>query len=114
MGRGMRILAAGAVFCALAAPASASTGWSQLGFVWPAQGAISTPFTPWHAGIDIGVLRSLTVRAAASGVVELAGRAVGYEGYGNIVVVRVNPSLVTIYAHLASWTVKPGEIVLPS
>ena len=55
----MRILAAGAVFCALAAPASASSGWSQLGFVWPAQGTISTPFSPWHDGIDIAMLRTL-------------------------------------------------------
>ncbi len=73
----MRFLAAGAVFCALAAPASASTGWSQLGFVWPAQGY-------------------------------------GYVGYGNVVIVRVAPTIITIYAHLASWSVKPGDKVLPS
>jgi murein DD-endopeptidase MepM/ murein hydrolase activator NlpD len=114
MGRGQRLLAACALFCALAAPASAASGWAQLGFVWPAQGTITTPFTPWHDGIDIGILRTLTVRASAAGTVELVGRPYGYEGYGNVVVIRVSPLLQTVYAHLSSSSVKVGEKVLPN
>jgi murein DD-endopeptidase MepM/ murein hydrolase activator NlpD len=114
MGRGQRLLAACVLCCALAAPTTASTGWLQLGYVWPAQGTITTPFTPYHDGIDIGELRTLTVRASAAGTVELVGQPYGYEGYGNVIVVRVAPSIITIYAHLASWSVKVGDTVLPS
>src|SRR5437016_2859233 len=115
MGRGMRLAATLGVvlFGFSAAPAfatSGSSGWAQLGFVWPAQGVITTQFTPWHDGIDIGSLRSLTVRSASAGIVELAGRPTGFEGYGNVVVVRVTPSTIALYAHLASWSVKVGDI----
>src|SRR5882724_1007150 len=60
--------------------------------VMPAQGTITSPFghdgARWHPGIDIGSLRSLTVRAAVAGRVVLVGEVPGYEGYGNVVVVR--------------------------
>ena len=60
--------------------------------VMPAEGTITSPFghdgARWHPGIDIGVLRSLTVRAAVPGRVVLVGEVRGYEGYGNVVVVR--------------------------
>jgi len=42
-----------------------------LGFLWPADGSLSSPFGPraggFHPGIDIGSLQDLTVRAASSG-----------------------------------------------
>ena len=117
MGRAGRFLAACAVSFALAAPALASPRVAPLtlgspSFVWPAQGIVTTSFYRWgHDGIDIGMLRTLTVRAAAPGVVELAGQPAGYEGYGNVVTVRVAPGVVTIYAHLSSWSVKTGDKV---
>ncbi|HWB23335.1 MAG TPA: M23 family metallopeptidase [Gaiellaceae bacterium] len=114
----MRLLAACAVVLACAAPAFASpaartvSSIPVLSFVWPAQGTITTPFIPYgHAGIDIGMLRTLTVRAAVAGTVELVGYPVGYSGYGNVIVVRVTPTMETIYAHLASYSVKPGDTV---
>ena len=77
--------------------------------VMPAQGTITSPFghdgARWHPGIDIGVLRSLTVRAAVSGRVVLVGEVPGYEGYGNVVVVR-SRGYQEIYAHLAAWRVR--------
>ena len=122
MGRGGRTLAVCAVFFALAAPALASMrvvpteplfGTRDLSFVWPAQGVVTTPFyLHGHDGIDIGILRTPAVRAAAPGVVELVGQPVGYEGYGNVVTIRVTPTVVTIYAHLASSSVKPGDRVV--
>jgi len=43
----------------------------QLAFNWPAQGTVTTPFgwteDRYHPGLDIGMLRSLSVRAAAPG-----------------------------------------------
>jgi len=47
--------------------APAAPAWS----VWPASGTVTSPFGDdagrWHAGIDIGILRSLEVRAATAG-----------------------------------------------
>ena len=84
--------------------------------VMPAQGTITSPFGPdgarWHPGIDIGVLRSLAVRAAVSGRVVLVGEVPGYEGYGNVVVVR-SRGYQEIYAHLATWRVRIGQSVVP-
>jgi murein DD-endopeptidase MepM/ murein hydrolase activator NlpD len=81
-------------------------------FIWPAQGTITTPFVPGgHPGIDIGILRSLTIRAAAPGRVELVGEQRGYEGYGKIVLVDVGGGYATLYAHLAGFGVRTGEDV---
>jgi murein DD-endopeptidase MepM/ murein hydrolase activator NlpD len=82
--------------------------------VWPATGTITSPFGRdgyrWHPGIDIGMLRSLTVRAADPGVVENVGEPAGFYGYGNIVEVRYG-KYDELYAHLSSWHVKIGQKV---
>lgn len=114
MGR-RAILAAFAALC-FCAPASAHTDAArQLAFVWPASGTVTSPFGNdngrWHTGIDIGILRSLTVTAAAPGVVIDAGYPGGFEGYGNVVVVQVAPQMVTLYAHLEATSVRPGDYV---
>jgi murein DD-endopeptidase MepM/ murein hydrolase activator NlpD len=81
-------------------------------FVWPAQGTITTPFVPGgHPGIDVGMLRSLTIRAAASGRVVLVGEPRGYEGYGKIVLVDVGGGYRTLYAHLSRIGVRAGQEV---
>ena len=114
MGRALAAALCALVFCA---PASAMTdGPAQLGFVWPANGTITSPFGyaegRWHPGLDIGILRSLSVRAAAPGVVTSVGTPVGYEGYGNVVIVRMAPGFDALYAHLSSWRVHVGEFVV--
>jgi murein DD-endopeptidase MepM/ murein hydrolase activator NlpD len=117
-----------AAACALAAPAGAMpvggmsharvahagsarhlTRAQTLEFSWPADGTVTTPFTAYHHGLDIGMLHSLEVRAAAPGKVVSVGYATGFEGYGNIVLVQVTKDVVTLYAHLASYKVHPGE-----
>src|SRR4051812_1668645 len=84
--------------------------------VMPAQGTITSPFghdgARWHPGIDIGILRSLTVRAAVPGRVVHVGYVRGYEGYGNVVVVR-SRGYQEVYAHLAAWRVRLGQFVMP-
>ena len=132
--RAFQIVAACAAACAIAAPAGAKptlhahkvrahhaksakahkaarrlTRSSVLDFSWPAEGTITTPFTPYHHGLDIGMLRSLDVHAAAPGKVVAVGFATGFEGYGNIVLVQVTPDVVTLYAHLSSYRVHIGE-----
>ncbi len=115
-----------AAACAVAAPATAKPAGglshararhvaaartSVLDFSWPAEGTVTTPFTAYHHGLDIGMLRSLDVRAAAPGKVVSVGYATGFEGYGNIVLVQVTPDVVTLYAHLASYRMRPGQTV---
>jgi murein DD-endopeptidase MepM/ murein hydrolase activator NlpD len=84
--------------------------------VMPAQGTITSPFghdgARWHPGIDIGILRSLVVRAAVPGRVVQVGQVRGYEGYGNVVVVR-SRGYQELYGHLAAWRVRIGQFVVP-
>ena len=87
------------------------TGAQLLDFAWPASGTVTTPFTPYHRGLDIGMLRSLDVRAAAPGKVVSVGYVTGFEGYGKIVLVQVTADVVTIYAHLSADKVHAGEEV---
>jgi murein DD-endopeptidase MepM/ murein hydrolase activator NlpD len=65
----------------------------------------------WHPGIDIGILRSLAVRAAEPGRVIAVGEQRGYEGYGNVVQVAVGHGYTALYAHLAGWRVRVGDRV---
>jgi hypothetical protein len=118
MGRGRWLAAACvvALFFAASATAHRSSPRSHW-FVWPATGTITTPFGPtdmgFHPGIDIGMLRSLDIRAAASGVVTATGYTTGFEGYGNIVLVNVGGGLQTLYAHLSRVRSHIGEHVVP-
>ena len=113
-----RNLLIAAVCAALAFPATAaaytSAGW-QLSLQWPAQGTVTSPFGRdgyrWHPGLDIGILSSLDVRAAADGVVVLAGEMPGFDGYGSIVAVEHRSGYMTLYAHLSQPLAHPGQRV---
>lgn len=87
--------------------ASPSPTWSS----WPAQGTITTPFSGSHPGIDIGILRSVAVRAAQPGTVIAVGAPRGFEGYGNVVEIADGRGFTSLYAHLAGWRVRVGEQV---
>lgn len=83
-------------------------------FDWPAQGTITGAYgsdggRP-HPGIDIGILRNLTVRSATAGRVIRTGCVKGYEGYGEVVVVR-SGALHVLYAHLSKIAVRRGELL---
>lgn len=84
-----------------------------LSLEWPADGTVTDGFGPrWgrvHLGIDIGILRSLDVRAARSGTVTSAGWLEGYEGYGNVVIVDLGRGYSVLYAHLSEADVVPGQ-----
>ena len=85
----------------------ATPDWSA----WPAQGSITTPFGNGHPGIDIGILRSLAIRAAQPGTVIAVGRPRGFEGYGNIVQISDGHGFTSLYAHLSGWRVRVGDVV---
>ena len=114
MKRGLCAALVAAFLFPAAAAAHTSAGW-QVSLEWPAQGTVTSPFgrdgSRWHPGLDIGILRSLDVRAAADGVVVLAGYLPGYDGYGAIVAVQHRDGYSTLYAHLAQPLVRPGQRV---
>jgi murein DD-endopeptidase MepM/ murein hydrolase activator NlpD len=82
---------------------------------WPADGTMTDGFGPrWgrmHLGVDVGILKSLDVRAATSGTVTAAGWLTGYEGYGNVVMVDAGGGYSVLYAHLSQASVIPGQWV---
>lgn len=103
-----------ALFFPVGATAQTNAGW-QLSLEWPAAGTVTSPFgqdgSRWHPGLDIGILTSLDVRAAAAGVVTQVGYVAGYDGYGNVVVVQHRAGYSTLYAHLSRPLVQAGRPV---
>lgn len=99
------------------APPSGGSGM----FIWPASGPKTSDYG-WrthpiygtkklHAGMDIGVGIGSTLKAAASGVV-ISARTMS--GYGKTIMVShsINgKSFTTLYAHLNSISVSPGQSV---
>ena len=87
---------------------------ARLQMVWPASGTVTARFGEWrgshrHAGIDIGMLRTLRLRAVTAGVVKKTGYAPGYDGYGKVVVLDLPGPYTALYAHLSSVRVRPGQ-----
>lgn len=102
-----------------ATPPQAPTG-SGI-FIKPAPGEITSGFgnrthpiyggTKLHAGIDIGVGIGTPLMAAASGVVSTAG---WMSGYGNTIIISHvidGKTYSTLYGHLDSISVSPGQAV---
>jgi murein DD-endopeptidase MepM/ murein hydrolase activator NlpD len=88
----------------------------RLHFIWPAKGTVTAPFGEWrghrrHEGVDIGMLKTLKVRAAVAGRVSQVGYLDGYEGYGKLVVVNIGRGYQLLYAHLSSSRVRHGQRV---
>lgn len=65
-----------------------------------------------HTGIDITARQGTPVYATGDGVVRVAGRnPQGYSGYGVVVVVDHGYGFKTLYAHMQSINVRPGQKV---
>ncbi|WP_373048481.1 M23 family metallopeptidase [Vulgatibacter sp.] len=79
---------------------------------WPVQGVLYSRFGPRgatrHDGIDIAAPEGTKIVAAADGVVLFAGTQ---RGYGNIVILRHQGDLITIYAHNQRNLVQEGAEV---
>ena len=89
---------------------------ARLQVVWPASGTVTARFGEWrgshrHNGIDIGMLRTLRLRAVLPGVVKRTGYASGYDGYGKVVLIDLPGPYTALYAHLSSVRVRPGQRV---
>ncbi|MFM9984420.1 MAG: peptidoglycan DD-metalloendopeptidase family protein [Flavobacteriales bacterium] len=83
---------------------------NECDFVYPTNGEITSPFGPrWgriHYGLDIDLETGDNVVSAFEGLVRISQY---HESYGNVVVVRHNNGLETLYAHLSQRKVKPGD-----
>ena len=62
----------------------------------------------FHPGIDISAPQGTPIRASAAGTVVVAG---SQGGYGNAVILDHGDSLSTLYGHMVSVGVKPGQQV---
>lgn len=103
-------------FSLVAAPSASarSDEAARLQMVWPAQGTVTSHFGERggrHDGIDIGMLRTLRLRAVTEGVVEQTGYVAGYAGYGKIVVLDLPGPYTALYAHLSNVGVRKGQKV---
>ena len=77
--------------------------------IWPARGEILSTYAQNGKGIDIGGAVGSIVVAAGAGEVLFVGDSVA--GYGNLVIVKHSPTLVTAYGHNSKIVVKPGDRV---
>ncbi|HEX2897504.1 MAG TPA: M23 family metallopeptidase, partial [candidate division Zixibacteria bacterium] len=81
----------------------------------PVTGFITRAFiledsTHYHPGIDIACSEGTPVLATATGEVVMTG----FDGvYGNIVVIKHNDSMTTLYGHNKEILVETGEKVMP-
>ncbi len=95
--------------------------WTELAdapSLWPVEGRIASSFGEredpingegaFHTGVDIDAPYGTPVRAAADGMV--TGAQMG-AGYGRQVVLNHGHDVVTLYAHLSSIAVVPGQHV---
>ncbi|BDT60245.1 peptidase [Massilia varians] len=82
----------------------------KLSWMWPAEGRIVATFDEGrNKGIDIAGRAGQQVVAAGAGKVMYAGS--GIRGYGNLVIVKHNNSLLSAYAHNRKIVVKEGDNV---
>lgn len=87
-------------------------GLDDNSYVHPYKGKVISKYGPrrgrMHTGTDIKLNSGDTILCAFDGRVRLAKR---FSGYGNLVLVRHNNGLETIYAHLKSIRVKVNDTI---
>ena len=83
-------------------------------FLWPTDGAVSSPFgrrrSGWHRGIDIRADRGDPILAAGAGVVVVAGVE---PRYGRVLKIEHEYGFTTVYAHNDENLVAVGDWVTP-
>jgi lipoprotein NlpD len=80
-----------------------------IDWAWPASGKVNNGTGQGKKGIDILGQLGQPVLAAASGKVMYAGS--GIRGYGNLLIVKHNSNLLSVYAHNKSIIAKEGQTV---
>lgn len=104
---------------ASASPVNPNVGLvSDGGWTWPTGGRPGSGFGQrlhpilgyyrMHNGMDIGGAMGAEIWAAHDGLIQSAG---WNGGYGNTVIVAHGESTTTLYAHMSSFAVSPGQYV---
>ncbi|MDO5357202.1 MAG: peptidoglycan DD-metalloendopeptidase family protein [Conchiformibius sp.] len=99
------------------APKTQNTSAPSGGFAlqYPVRGDVVVPYGGSNKGIDIAAPRGTLVHAAADGTVIYSGSSV--RGYGNLLLIRHNDSVITAYANNENLlvpdkaAVRAGQIV---
>ncbi|MFV1922811.1 MAG: peptidoglycan DD-metalloendopeptidase family protein [Methylotenera sp.] len=88
------------------APVAVSdTGWS-----WPTQGKVIASFNEaTNKGVDIAGTKGQAINASAAGKVIYSGSDL--RGYGKLVIIKHNPTFLSVYAHNSKILVKEGQSV---
>jgi lipoprotein NlpD len=93
-----------------AAAAPAREGDDDVTWGWPATASVSTPFDEArNKGLVFRGKAGDPVFAAADGRVVYAGS--GLRGYGNLIILKHNPTYLTAYAHNQTLLVKDDQSV---
>lgn len=93
--------------------AAAVSRLKEIRLSWPVQGKITSLYGQrggeFHHGMDIGASHGADIKAALDGVVIFSG----YKNkiYGNVVEIKHEHDLITVYAHTSKNLVKVGEKV---
>ena len=81
-------------------------------WVWPVKGPLIHgyhPDAPGKKGVDIGGKKGQSVKAAAAGKVVYSGS--GLVGYGRLIIIKHNETLLSAYGHNSKLLVSEGEYV---
>lgn len=84
---------------------------SGAGFAWPIRGTMNQYYSWYHKAIDVGAPVGTPIVAAHSGVVSVAIAGGWNYGYGTHVIVNGDNGYQTLYAHMSSLNVSPGQRV---
>jgi len=102
----------GAAQVATPAPVPAAEQGRAASLAWPLRGVLYGRYGVRqghrHDGIDISAPEGTAVAAAARGKVIYVGEQ---SGYGNLVIIRHEDGLVTLYAHASKILVEEGDTV---
>ena len=91
-------------------PADAAGADAPVAWAWPAPGKVVEGFAEGKSkGVDIAGKTGEAVLAAADGRVLYVGS--GVRGYGNLVIVKHNANIVSVYAHNRANFVKEQDAV---
>lgn len=94
-------------------PFLGGSGAAQPGYYNnPIPGAVLTQGLHGWNGIDLGGARGTPIHAAADGTIIIARSGGWNGGYGNYVVIAHGNGSQTLYSHMRSITVSPGQSVL--
>ncbi len=89
-----------------------STTFSSGGFTWPVHGIVSQFASWYHMALDLAAPYGTPIVAAKSGVVHSVSTGSWDYGYGNDVIIDHGDGYRSLYAHMESVNVSPGQKVV--